>query len=173
MTYKILERDPNLQPYQWDIKLRMNLYAAKKKALLPKGGKLKHFANGHLYFGLHKTPDGWFYREWAPAAEKLFLTGDFCNWDRYAYPATRLENGVFELFIPGADTLKDGMKITAVVVHNGQELDRIPLYARYVVQDPVTFGWDAVVYDPPKRFRWTDKNFVPEKNLFIYESSHL
>ena len=169
MSYKILERDQNLLPFEGDIRLRMERYAAKKKELLPRGGKLKHFANGHKYFGLHKGKDGWFYREWAPAAEKLYLTGDFCNWDRHAFPATRLENGVFELFIPGVDTLKDGMKITTVVVHNGQELDRIPLYAQRVVQDPVTFGWDAVVYDPGKRFRWTDKNFVPEKNLLIYE----
>ena len=32
---------------------------------------LKEFASGYLYFGFHKGKDGWYYREWAPAADKL------------------------------------------------------------------------------------------------------
>ena len=169
MKHKILEYDPSLQPYAGDFALRMERYYAKKKALLPEGGTLADFANGSAYFGFHKTADGWFYREWAPAAKKLYLTGDFCGWDRYAYPMQKLEGGVFELFLPGQNTLRDGMRVMAVVVHNGQELERIPLYARRVVQDSVTYGWDAVIYDPEQPFAWTDKGFTPKKNLFIYE----
>ena len=169
MSYKILERDPSLKPYESEFKLRMERYEKKKKELLPRGGKLIDFANGAAFFGFHKAKDGWYYREWAPAAEKLYLTGDFCNWDRHAFEAKKLENGVFELFIPGRDTLKDGMRVSAVVVHNGAELDRIPLYARRVVQDKKTFGWDAVIYDPEEEFVWTDSKFVPKKNLLVYE----
>ena len=169
MKYKILEYDPSLQPYARDIELRMACYHQKKQALLPDGGTLSDFANGSAYFGFHKTDDGWCYREWAPAAEKMYLTGDFCGWDRYACPMDKLENGVFELFLPGRDTLRDGMRIMAVAVHQGRELERIPLYARRVVQDPLTYGWDAVIYDPEQPFNWTDQGFTPKKNLFIYE----
>jgi len=169
MKHKILEYDPSLRPYARDLDLRMERYYEKKKSLLPAGGKLSDFANGSAYFGFHKTHDGWFYREWAPAAEKIYLTGDFCGWDRYAYPMEKRENGVFELFLPGQDTLRDGMRVRAIVVHNAQELERIPLYARRVVQDPQDYSWDAVIYDPEQPFSWSDKGFTPKKNLFIYE----
>ena len=169
MKHKILEYDPALQAFESDFDLRMARYAEKKQQLLKDGQTLSQFASGSDYFGFHKTEDGWYYREWAPAAQKLYLTGDFCNWDRHAYPMEKLENGIFELFLPGTDTLEDGMGVMTVVEHNGNELERIPLYARRVVQDPKTTGWNAVIYDPQTPFPWTDKQFRPKKNLFIYE----
>ena len=169
MVHKIFEYDPALRQYEVDFDLRAQRYAQKKQQLLKPGQTLADYANGHLYFGFHKTPDGWYYREWAPAAEKMYLTGDFCGWDRYAFPMEQKENGVFELFIPGADTLKDGMTVVTVVVSDGKELDRIPLYAKRVVQDPNDNSWNAVIYDPAKPFPWTDAGFVPQKDLLIYE----
>ncbi len=169
MKHKIFKFDKNLADYEGDFDLRMNRYQDKHSQLVPEGGSLSDFANGYAYFGFHKTESGWFYREWAPAAEKLYLTGDFCGWDRYAHPMKKLENGVFELFLVGKDALKDGMKVMTVVVHNGQELERIPLYATRVLQDPNDYSWNAVIYDPEEEFAWTDANFKPKKKLFIYE----
>ena len=169
MKYKIFEYDPSFVPFERDFDLRAERYKTKKKQLLKKGQTLADFANGSEYFGFHKTESGWFYREWAPAAEALYLTGDFCNWDRHAHPMKKLENGVFELFLPGVGALQDGMRVMTIVVRNGQELDRIPLYARRVVQDPDTTGWGAVIYDPQQAFKWTDKGFKPKKKLLVYE----
>ena len=169
MNHKILTYDANLAPFEKDIDLRLERYEKKKKELLPNGGTLADFANGSEYFGFHKTQDGWFYREWAPAANNLWLTGEFCNWDRFACPMTKLENGVFEVFLPGTDTLRDGMFVMTVVEYNGQILERIPLYARRVVQNPENRSWSAVISDPAETFKWTDKAFKPKKNLFIYE----
>ena len=169
MNHKIFEYDSSLRPFEKDFDLRMQRYRQKKKELVPKGKQLKDFANGSQYFGFHKTRDGWFYREWAPGADALYLTGEFCDWDRRAYPMTKLDNGAFELFIPGADTLRDGMQVMVVVVRGDQEMDRIPLYARRVIQIPDTIDWSAVIYDPEQDFQWSDKGFKPEKELFIYE----
>ena len=163
MKPKILKIDPGLQPYGADIALRMELYRKKLAEL----GNLRDFANGHRYFGFHKTDAGWFYREWAPGAEAVYLTGDFCNWERKKYPLKKLENGVFELFLPGKDTLKDGQQAQCVVVSGGRELERIPLYAMRVIQNP-DHSWNAVICDS-EPFPWTDANFKPKKKLFIYE----
>ncbi len=169
MHFKIFDYDPYLKPYEKDFDLRYEQYRKKKKELLKNGQTLAQFADGSDYFGFHKEKNGWYYREWAPGAEKLYLTGDFNNWNRHANPAKKLDGGVFELFIPGADTLKDGMKVMTVVVHNGKELERIPLYAHRVLQNPEDNSWDAVIYDPKEPFHWTDQRFVPKKKLFIYE----
>ena len=168
MAYKIFETDPNLKQYERDIVQRMKNYEWKKGELLKPGQTLSDFANGYLFFGIHKIEGGWVYREWAPAAEKMYFTGDFCGWDRHKHPMEKKENGVFEIFLPGEDALKNGQKVMAIVVHNGRELDRIPLYANYVVQDPVTTGWSAEIYESPG-FAWTDSAFKPQKTLYIYE----
>ena len=165
---KILKYDPWLKPYKKDLALRAESLEKKIKSLLPSGETLETFASGHKFFGFHKTATGWFYREWAPAADKLYLTGDFCNWERYAYPMEKKNNGIFELFLPGCDALRPGMRVRTIVVHEGQELERIPLYATRVVQDSADYSWDAVIHEM-QPFTWTDKAFKPKKRLFIYE----
>ena len=169
MKHKILEYDASLLPFRADFDLRATLYKKKLKELVPEGGKLLDFANGSQFFGFHKTADGWLYREWAPGADQLYLTGDFCGWDRTAFPMEKLDNGSWQIFLPGADTLRDGMKVAVVVRRGDRWQDRIPLYARRVMQDPQTTGWCAVIYDPESPFVWTDAGFKPEKKLFIYE----
>ena len=168
MKYKILKYDPGLRPFEKDIKLRMERYEKKKAQLLQPGQTLKDFANGHEYFGFHRASDGWYYREWAPGADKVYLTGDFNGWDRFGCPLDKKENGVFEVFLPDVDALQEGQRVLAVVVRGGQVMERIPLYATWVVQDPVTYDWNAQIHIM-EDFPWTDSKFKPKKNLFIYE----
>ncbi len=169
MKHKIISYDPNLAPFEKDFDLRAERFQSKKKELLKNAATLSDFANGHLFYGFHQADGGWYYREWAPAAEEMYLTGDFNNWDARSHKLEKKENGVFEIFIPGTDALKTGDRVQAVVIHQGQELRRIPVYATYVVQDPKTIEWNAQIYVPQKPFKWTDKAFTPKKNLFIYE----
>ena len=166
---KILEIDPYLSPFSEDLDLRMKLYENTKKSLLGKDSSLKDFANGYEYFGFHKVKNGWVYREWAPAADEMYLTGDFNGWDTYSTPFKKLENGVFEVVLTGDNTLQIGQKVQAIVINGGNVLRRIPLYATRVVQDPVTYLWCAEIEDTFADFKWTDKKFRPEKTPFIYE----
>ncbi len=168
-TRRILKIDPYLMPFADAINQRVALYKAKKKALLTPGETLVDFANAHHFFGFHRTREGWVYREWAPAAEAMFLTGDFNGWDTYAYPMKKGENGVFELYLEGEDALQYGQKVQTIVIHGGQTLRRIPLYATRVVQDPKTYAWCAELEDTMGEFAWTDGNFNPDKTPLIYE----
>jgi len=62
---------------------------------------LKDFASGHLYFGLHRNPDSWVFREWAPNAEKIYLVGDFSNWEeRPENMLVKKEHGTWEIIMP-------------------------------------------------------------------------
>ncbi len=167
MQHKILKFDPYLTPYRKDFDLRMENYEKKKKEILSAGQRLSDFANGHSYFGFHQTEQGWYYREWAPAADRLYLTGDFCDWQRYAYPMTRKENGEFELFLPGKNALPEGSRVLTVVQNGEKELERIPAYITRVEQEP-DGTWNGVIRHP-KKFSWTDEKFKPKKDLFIYE----
>ncbi len=169
MNHKIFKIDPYLKPYKKDIDLRYAAYLQKRSELLKSGESLCNFANGHNFFGIRKTKSGWVYREWAPAADEMFLTGDFNNWQTRANPMKRLENGVFEIVLNKSD-LKIGQKIQAIVINGGKELRRIPSYATRVVQDEKTYLWCAEVDDTLcDNFKWTDASFKPCKTPYIYE----
>jgi 1,4-alpha-glucan branching enzyme len=63
---------------------------------------LLDLASGHEYFGLHRTAEGWVFREWAPNATAVYLLGDFCGWNEDpAFALTRLDDdGQWEIFLP-------------------------------------------------------------------------
>ena len=168
-TLKILEIDPYLEPYSEDLNLRMKLFNDKKKELLKGKNSISDFANGYKYFGFHKTDNGYVYREWAPAAEKMYLTGDFNDWNTESHQMNNLGNGIYEIEIAGKNTLKAGQKVQAIIHHNGEILRRIPTYATRVVQDSVSYLWCAEIEDTFADFNWTDDNFVNPKTPFIYE----
>ncbi len=168
MSYKIFEYDPGLLPFEKDINQRMKNYEWKRNELVGNDGNLCDFANGHEYFGFHKARNGWYYREWAPAADAVYLTGDMVDWNQTALPLSPLGNGVFEIYLPGKDTLYDGCHVKTIVKNGDCLLERIPLYIRRVVQDEKTYAWCGVICDEPK-YRWKKRVFRPAKELFIYE----
>ncbi len=167
--YRILELNPQLKDFAGDIDLRMFLYRATKTRLLDKGQTLNEFANGHNYYGFHRTKDGWVYREWAPSAYQLYLTGDFNGWNQTSHPLKKLPGGNWELELPGEHTLWDGCKVKTVVDANLTRTEHLPLYARRVVQDPKTITWCAEVVDR-KEYPWTDQDFDGSQELYIYEA---
>ena len=167
---KILDIDPGLRPYQRDLDQRMMNYSHKLAQLLGGSGSLKDFANGNAYYGIHHELGGWVYREWAPAADRLWFMGDFNDWNPTNCPMERLPGGTFEIRFDSPDALWNGCKCKVIVEHAGKKLERIPLYAKRVVQDPKTIQWCCEVWDSAD-FAWTDQDFNPPKcTPFIYES---
>lgn len=171
-TLKILEIDPWLEPHRHDLEERMKRYYGVRKTLLSEGQSFKDFANGHLYFGFHQTEDGWYYREWAPAAEALFLIGDFNGWHRESHPLTRKDNGVWEIFLPGKNALTHKSLVKVHIKSQGRANDRIPLYIRRVVQDPQNHNFSGQIWSPENPFNWTDFGFSVDtsKAPLIYET---
>ena len=166
--YQIFQRDPALLPYRGQLEHHIGTYQ-HVRYVLTQGGSLSDFANAHEYYGFHHTESGWVYREWAPAADAVYLMGDFNDWNETAAPLTRLENGNWELRLP-EDALHDGSRVRTVVRNGDRMSIHIPLYARRVVQDPVSYDWICEVWDPVEPYPWTDADFTPKGPLLIYET---
>ena len=168
--YKLIENDPWLAPYEGDIELRMQRLEQKKAQLLGDGTQsLKDFANAHAWYGFHRQDDGWVYREWAPGADGLYLTGDFNDWHWTDTPLARLANGDWELFLPG-DTLQQGSRVMTIVDNGGTLSQHIPLYARRVTQDWETQSWCCEVWDDSGQYDWNDQGFSNSEAPIIYEA---
>lgn len=167
----ILRNDPWLEPYEAAIDGRHEDVVRKMEELTANtGGSLDAFANAYNYFGLHKTRDGWTFREYAPNATGIWLIGTFSDWKTEdKYRLSPIGEGNWEVNLP-ADALRNGDLFKMLVTWNGGQGERIPAYATRVVQDPDTKIFSAEVYDPEHPYEFKVKKFTPDTEpLLIYE----
>ena len=73
---KIYQTDPWLEPFKGAIDARSKRLEAEIANIQGKAPRLADAVNNHLYYGLHKTADGWVLREWAPNATAIYIKGD-------------------------------------------------------------------------------------------------
>jgi 1,4-alpha-glucan branching enzyme len=174
----LVEEDGWLSPYTDQIVGRIKRFDNRIHQIEQRYGSLLDFASGYNYFGINFSTEnqGWWYREWAPAAQALFLCGDFNNWNRQSHPLKRNEFGVWEIFLPYQEYKDTFTHLSKVKVHvharNG-ELDRIPTYIRRVVQNQETLDFSGQVWFPDEPYRW--KNTLPnlaaiQEQPLIYEA---
>ncbi|KAI7800313.1 hypothetical protein IRJ41_000186 [Triplophysa rosa] len=115
------------------------------------------------------------FKEWAPAAEALFLTGDFNGWDNFAHPYQKKEFGKWELHIPpkqdSTPAVSHNSKLK-VVVHTraGDRLYRISPWAKYVAKYEKSVIYDWVHWDPPQPYIHKHPRPLKPRSLRIYES---
>lgn len=170
---KIIKHDPWLEPFKGAIEGRHNDVINKERELTQACGSLTEFANAHEYFGLHRTQrGGWVFREWAPGATAITLVGDFSNWKPMKkFELRRLpgSDGVWETRLRPSD-IHHGQHYKMIVEWPGGSGERIPAYARRVVQDENTKLFSAQVWAPEHPYEWKIEKFEPDtRPLMIYE----
>lgn len=175
--FPLVQDDPWLEPYNQDITDRYGRYKSALGDIEKVSGSILNFATAHNYYGINfdSTLNGWWYREWAPNAQQLFLMGDFNGWHRSSHGLVRNQSKDWEIFLPYEeykDSFVHGSRVKVHVVAVNSELDRIPAYIRRVIQDPQTLDFSGQLWFGEK-YNWTDKSFkIAEINRqpFIYES---
>ncbi len=169
---KILQNDPWLKPYTEAIEGRHKRVLDVQDAITMQGRmELIDFADGYLYFGLHRQPNGrWIFREWAPNATAIYLIGDFSGWKELPeYKLDHVRNGIWEIKLSSYQL--HHLDLYKLSVHwDGGQGERIPAWATRVVQDPQTYIFSAQVWAPEKPYKFRKRVFVPTKSpLLIYE----
>ena len=168
----LVKNDAWLEPFEDAIRGRHEHALWKLNQLTNNGKqKLSDFANGYLYYGLHRTDKGWVLREWAPNATEIYVVGDFNNWqEQDKYKMKRLKNsGDWELKL-GPRAMKHGDLFKLHIKWDGGEGERIPAWINRVVQDESTKIFSAQVWAPETPYVWKKKSFKPNTDpLLIYE----
>lgn len=157
---RLLARDPDLAPYADVIRRRLARVDETEHRLTDGRMPLVDFASGHEFFGLHAQDGGWVLREWAPNAERIVLVGDATGWqERPGFDFERTARpGTWELRLP-ADRLQHGQLYRLRMHWPGGAGDRIPAWARRVVQDRSSLIFSAQVWQPPAAYRWQHDDF--------------
>ena len=135
-SLNLIKNDSWLAPFAKAITGRHNYVIEKEKALTNNGSQsLSSFATGYMYFGLHKVSNGWIFREWAPNATNIYLTGTFNDWRKDEnYKLKRLDNGVWEIFLPENQLHHEDL-YKLLIEWQGGSGERIPAWCRRVVDD--------------------------------------
>lgn len=123
------------------------------------------------YLGAHLYDDYCVFRVWAPHAERVFVTGDFCDWQTDVHPASRVtDGGIFECAVAGVKEF-DAYKFV-IVTADGRELLKADPYGYHCETRPGTasrvYNLDGYVWGDGA---WMADRQVPpyEKPVSIYE----
>ena len=161
--------DSWLQPFEKVITKRERYVQEKIESVLI-SSSIMDFAQGHNHFGLHKKSDGWVFREWAPNATKIYLVGDFSNWQELDdFALERVNHGQWTGKFP-VDDINHGQKYKLHIYWNGGDGWRIPSYATSVIQDTESHDFSAEVWSPKKPYQWQYSSPEAPDVPLIYEA---
>ena len=174
LVSRILNRDPHLGSYAHIIGRRLSKIQTTEHRLTGGRTDLADFSAGHEFFGLHHQNDGWVFREWAPNAEHIYFIGDFSDWkenERFALQRIDEAEGTWEIQLP-EEILRHNDLYRLRMHWPGGSGDRIPAFARRVVQDRHTRIFNAQVWRPenPHEWRHSLSSKKPPESLHIYEA---
>ena len=126
---------------------------------------------------MRKNTKGVCFNVWAPNAEKIYVIGEFNNWNETSHEMKRVEPegmGIYELFIPKVQ--KGSLYKYLIITRDGRKLYKADPYANYAELRP---GTASAVTDID-HFVWSDsewmdhrrslgKDGVYEQPMTIYE----
>jgi 1,4-alpha-glucan branching enzyme len=165
--------DPWLHPYIGIIDRRIERCLIKEKQLSG-DGSLWNFAMGHHYYGLHQSGNNYVFREWAPNATEIYITGAFTGWEEKSdFKMSRInKNGDWEITIPSS-ALSHGDLYKLSVHWQGGKGERIPSYATRLLQDEKTKIFSAQIWDPPVKYEWQVKEIDKPLTIPVIYEAHI
>ena len=92
--------------------------------------------NAYTFLGAHPVKQGgalyWHFAVWAPNAQRVCVTGEFCGWERESCPMQKQYDGIWELRLPDAlfHPARDPEK------YNYPDAEKKLLSYKYAVQGP-------------------------------------
>ena len=167
---KLVEEDKLLKPFAGIIEKRHQQVLAMEREFTYRTTRLSDSCNSYLYYGLHRTNEGWVFREWAPNATAIYLLGEFNDWRKHPdYALTKVGDGNWEIKLP-LGALAHEMLYRLLVEWNGGGGERLPSHVRRVSQDEYTKIYSAQVWNPLNPYQMRHERPKRTGYPLIYEA---
>lgn len=167
---KLVEEDKLLKPFAGIIEKRHQQVLAMEREFTYRTTRLSDSCNSYLYYGLHRTNEGWVFREWAPNATAIYLLCEFNDWRKHPdYALTKVGDGNWEIKLP-LGALAHEMLYRLLVEWNGGSGERLPSHVRRVIQDEYTKTYSAQVWDPLNPYQMRHERPKRTDYPLIYEA---
>ncbi|WP_455494663.1 alpha-amylase family glycosyl hydrolase, partial [Gemella sanguinis] len=126
--------------------------------------------NYHSYdfLGSFLVDDKCTFRVWAPNAKKVYVTGDFCDWDARKYEMLPInDKGIYEVTI---ENIKEFDAYKYVIISSyGQEIWKADPYAVHAETRPKTA---SKVYSLPN-YTWNDEKWMTKRRVPYHEAMNI
>lgn len=137
-----------------------------QKKLKPAAGNMAEYlfhqgtnCRAYEYFGAHIENGACVFRTWAPKAKAVYVTGSFSNWDYYAYPMKRLnDGGIYEIRIDNVSEF-DSYKFV-IVTQSGETLLKADPYGYHTETRPQ----DASKVYNLSKYQWKDSKWMAKRH---------
>ena len=167
---KLVEEDKLLKPFAGILEKRHQQVLAMEREFTYRTTRLSDSCNSYLYYGLHRTNEGWVFREWAPNATAIYLLCEFNDWRKHPdYALTKVGDGNWEIKLP-LGALAHEMLYRLLVEWNGGSGERLPSHVRRVIQDEYTKTYSAQVWDPLNPYQMRHERPKRTDYPLIYEA---
>ena len=167
---KLVEEDKLLKPFAGIIEKRHQQVLAMEREFTYRTTRLSDSCNSYLYYGSHRTNEGWVFREWAPNATAIYLLCEFNDWRKHPdYALTKVGDGNWEIKLP-LGALAHEMLYRLLVEWNGGSGERLPSHVRRVIQDEYTKTYSAQVWDPLNPYQMRHERPKRTDYPLIYEA---
>ena len=167
---KLVEEDKLLKPFAGIIEKRHQQVLAMEREFTYRTTRLSDSCNSYLYYGLHRTNEGWVFREWAPNATAIYLLGEFNDWRKHPdYALTKVGDGNWEIKLPSGALVHE-MLYRLLVEWNGGSGERLPSHVRRVIQDEYTKIYSAQVWNPLNPYQMRHERPKRTDYPLIYEA---
>jgi 1,4-alpha-glucan branching enzyme len=176
---QVLKDDEWLRPYSDSIEGRFESYLRLKRQIQTSEGSLEKFAEGYRVFGFQRVAAErkWTYTEWLPEANQAFLVGDFNGWSN-SHPLRNVGFGRWQCDLPdrrdGSSLLEHKSQVRVKLTSSSSDsfCSRVPAWTPMAVQDPQSFLFNGVFWNPPSGERYTFRHPRPPRptSLKIYEA---
>ena len=112
-------------------------------------------------FGAHPVKDengveGYLFRVWAPNAPKITVIGDFNGWDLEATPMSRVEGGIWEVFVPGLNRY-DAYQYAIHKADGSGFVGKCDPYGFHAATRPDV---SSKLYDLDSGYQWGDRDWL-------------
>ena len=115
----------------------------------------------HEYLGVHKQPDGYIFRVWAPNADSIWLVGDFNFWSESIPMHKVTTGGVWEASL-AEGRAEAGQKYKFKIYGGGRVQYKADPYARAAGKVPET----ASVIPSDESYEWRDGGWMSYRAKF-------
>ncbi|MEN2495473.1 MAG: 1,4-alpha-glucan branching enzyme [Marteilia pararefringens] len=178
---KLIKGDEHLKYFTDDIAKRVALFKEYLHRLNTQHGGIIEFSSSYKKYGSHfdEKTKTFLVLEYIPDVDQVFIYGAFNNFDKYANPMKRGQNGLwhFESKINEHDRSPPVAHLSElfllIITKNKQILNRISPWSRCMIQDPGTLLFKPLFWNPDNQYEFVNAKVsidTATTPLLIYEA---
>lgn len=118
--------------------------------------------SAYKFMGCHKTEDSYFFRVWAPHADRIFLVGDFNSWDESCPMKKVTLLGIFEAVVD-ASKIRTGQKYKFKIYNGDRVIYKSDPYGIRMEEPPNA----ASIICDCTNYEWHDKGWISHRRAFV------